>query len=160
MRFYGSSKVFGKFRGPIAALAAAAAVTAMIGATAHANTGVTSAPTTAALARLKAIAHNMGSVNGDSHPVTVVAVETTGRRALAAATPGGTEPGVARVPVYVIAMTGNFKGYGFRHPGGSPVPTGRFLDIVINAKTFWVMAMSLRSERTQVGSLGRAFSLR
>jgi hypothetical protein len=55
-------------------------------------------------------------VNRDSNPGTVVAVATMGGRALAAATPGGTEPGVARVPGYVIAMTGNFKGYGFRHP--------------------------------------------
>jgi hypothetical protein len=122
---------------------------------------VASSPTTAsAVSRLRTIARTAASVNHDSHPATVTAARTVGRKALATIARGvATEPGVGKDPVYVITMTGHFVGYGLHYPPGAAPPRGTVMDILVNARTYWVLAIFLNDRRIQVGSLGKPFSV-
>jgi hypothetical protein len=114
----------------------------------------------ATMARLQSIARKAALVNRDRNPGGTVAVATTGREALHLATPGASMmPGVANKPVYLVSMTGHFKGYGLYYPSPAAVPTGTVLDIVVAAASFRVYAMSLRTEPTDVRAAGTPFRL-
>jgi hypothetical protein len=89
-----------------------------------------------AIARLTAIARRAATVNGDSHPEWITAVATTGAKALTSATPGDYVPGSARVKVFLITMRGHFTATGASGPPGAKAPTGRYVSLVINARTF------------------------
>jgi hypothetical protein len=86
--------------------------------------------------RLTAIAHRAAAINGDPHPVWITAVLTTRAKALTSATPGDLVPGSARVKVFLITMRGDFTANAVSTPSGAKAPTGRYLSLVIDARTF------------------------
>jgi hypothetical protein len=63
-------------------------------------------------------------------------VLTTRAKALTPATPGDYVPGSARVKVFLITMRGHFTARDATGPPGAKAPTGRYLSLVIDAKTF------------------------
>ena len=97
----------------------------------------------AAVARLEVIAASFARDNGGQQPDWVTAVMTTHARALDSATPGDFERQSANVVVYLITMEGDFIGYQASVPGGAALPTGRYLSIVVNARTFSVLDWGL-----------------
>jgi hypothetical protein len=100
----------------------------------------------------------LAAVNGDPVPSRVEVVMTGGRRGIDAAAPGGSYPATNREAVFVISMTGHFVPNGFPGPGG-PGQRGTILDIVADAKTLRVLAMSMPKKPTNVSALGRPFRL-
>lgn len=61
---------------------------------------------------------------------------TTRAKALTSATPGDYVPGSAHVKVFLITMRGHFTDRSFTGPPGAKAPTGRYVSLVIDAKTF------------------------
>jgi hypothetical protein len=110
------------------------------------------------IAKLRNIARVQAAVSGDRLPRVVEAVATSGSRGIAAAAPGGSYPVWPHEVVFVISMTGHFAGGRFTSPTGVALK-GTILDIVLNAKTFRVMAMSLGTKPTDLSALGRPFRL-
>ena len=110
----------------------------------------------AAVARLEVIAASFAKYNGGHQPDWVTAVMTTHARALDSATPGDLEPQSANVVVYLITMEGDFIGYEASPPAGAALPTGRYLSIVVNARTYAVMDWGLSPKAPPVSpaSLG------
>jgi hypothetical protein len=102
-----------------------------------------------ALAILRAIAKNAATTNGDWRPAVVTAVPTTHRQAVSSATTGGAAAGLAGsdvpddTPVYLVTMTGHFTGDEAGDPTGPAAPAGRYLSLVVNARSFWVMGSGL-----------------
>src|SRR5207245_2623645 len=99
-----------------------------------------------AMVRLRAVADRL--VRGDSQtaPHWVSVVATTRNKALAAAEPDEWLVASARnVPVYLMTMKGRF----WPTPVPSPVPpakglpAGRYLSVVVDAKTFHVLYLGL-----------------
>jgi hypothetical protein len=86
--------------------------------------------------RLTAIAHRAAAINGDPHQAWITAVMTTRAKALTSATPGDFVPGSARVRVFLITMRGDFTANAVSRPSGAKAPTGRYLSLVIDARTF------------------------
>jgi hypothetical protein len=74
--------------------------------------------------------------NGDPSPPWIAAVLTTQAKALTSATPGDYVPGSAHVKVFLITMRGHFIARDATGPPGARAPTGRYLSLVIDAKTF------------------------
>ena len=66
----------------------------------------------------------------------ITAVLTTHAKALTSATPGDFVPGSARVKVFLITMRGDFTANAVSRPSGAQAPTGRYLSLVIDARTF------------------------
>ena len=91
---------------------------------------------TSAVPRLTAIAERAARVNGDAHPVWVTAVLTTHAKALTSATPGDLIPGADGVPVYLVTIRGHFVCNTCTGPPGSKAPTGTYISLVIDARTF------------------------
>lgn len=89
-----------------------------------------------AIGRLTAIAHRAAVRNGDPGPAWITAVATTRAKALTSATPGDYVPGSARVKVYLITMCGHFTAVDASIPPGAKAPSGRYLSLVIDARTF------------------------
>lgn len=89
-----------------------------------------------AIGRLIAIAHRAASINGDSDPAWTTAVMTTQAKALTSATPGDYVPGSAYVKVFLVTMRGHFTAREVSVPPGAKAPTGRYLSLVIDARTF------------------------
>jgi hypothetical protein len=88
-----------------------------------------------AVHRLTEMAERAVKANG-GHPVAwATAVVTTHAKALTSATPGDTTPG-AKTIVYLVTIKGHFVCNLCSVPAGGHAPTGRYLSIVINAKTF------------------------
>jgi hypothetical protein len=109
-----------------------------------------------AIARLTAIARRAAAVNGDSHPEWITAVATTRAKALTSATPGDFVPGSARVRVFLITMRGHFTAIDGSGPPGAKAPAGRYVSLVINARTFQGLdfGISPRPPPVPPGSLG------
>ncbi|HKA42990.1 MAG TPA: hypothetical protein VKF40_13465 [Burkholderiales bacterium] len=88
-----------------------------------------------AVHRLTAIADRAVTLNG-GHPVAwATAVVTTHAKALTSATPGDTTPG-AKAIVYLVTIKGRFVCRLCSGPPGSHAPTGTYLSLVIDARTF------------------------
>jgi hypothetical protein len=88
-----------------------------------------------AVHRLTAIADRAVTLNG-SHPVAwATAVVTTHAKALTSATPGDTTPG-AKAIVYLVTIKGHFVCGLCSVPPGGHAPTGTYLSLVIDARTF------------------------
>jgi hypothetical protein len=88
-----------------------------------------------AIHRLTAIADRAVTADG-GHPVEwAIAVVTTHAKALTAATPGDTAP-TRRVVVYLVTIKGHFRCDLCTGPPGSRAPTGTYMSLVIDAKTF------------------------
>jgi hypothetical protein len=118
---------------------AAAVLTALVPELAVAGCG-TSRPGPAvpasAVPRLTAMAERIARRNGDAAPAQVTVVLTTHARALTSATPGDTVPGTGHVRVYLITMHGHFVAGDVSVPAGAAAPRGRYLSVVLDAKTF------------------------
>ena len=122
----------------LAALACAAAMASILAA---AGCGAARAPAgprvpASAIGRLTAMAHHAAILNGDAAPAWITAVLTTRAMALTSATPGDHVPGSAHVKVFLITMRGHFTAEEASMPPGAKAPTGRYLSLVIDAKTF------------------------
>ena len=89
-----------------------------------------------AIPRLTAMAEHIAKGNGDATPTQVTAVLTTHAKALTSATPGDTVPGSEHVRVYLITMQGHFVANDVSVPAGAAAPRGRYLSVVVDAKTF------------------------
>jgi hypothetical protein len=96
-----------------------------------------------AATRLDGIARGFAKANGDSRPAWINAVITTHGRALTSATPGDSEAAGAKSDVYLITMRGHFTGRMASVPPGAKLPTGSYISIVINARTFMIMDWGL-----------------
>jgi hypothetical protein len=122
----------------LAALAGAAALASVLAAAGCGRSAAaTGAPVPAsAIPRLTAIAHRAATINGDPSPAWIAAVLTTHAKALTSATPGDYVPGSAHVKVFLITMRGHFTAREATGPPGAKAPTGRYLSLVIDAKTF------------------------
>jgi hypothetical protein len=73
----------------------------------------------------------------------VSVVVTTHEKALTSATPGDTEPFNQHTIVYLVTMKGHFVAEAASRPSGAHAPTGTYLSIVINARTFEVTDFGL-----------------
>jgi hypothetical protein len=122
----------------LAALAGAATLASMLAAVGCGRTpAAAGAPVPAsAIPRLTAMAYRAATINGDPNPAWITAVVTTRAKALTSATPGDSVPGSARVRVFLITMRGHFTARDASRPPGAQAPTGRYLSLVIDAKTF------------------------
>jgi hypothetical protein len=89
-----------------------------------------------AIGRLTAIAHRAAAINGDPSPAWITAVMITRAKALSSATPGDYVPGSAHVKVFLITMRGRFTATEATGPPGAKAPTGRYLWLVMDARTF------------------------
>jgi hypothetical protein len=113
-----------------------------------------------ALPRLRAIAKSAASAYGDWRPAEVTAVPTTRARALSGAAPGDAAPGPGDTPVYLVTMTGHFtEGHG-RYRRARP-QARRYLSLVVNARSFWVMDTGLSRKAPPVlpASLGHVTNI-
>jgi hypothetical protein len=88
-----------------------------------------------AIGQLTALAHRIAKLNGDASPVWVSAVCTTRQKALTSATPGDIVPGDAGTIVYLLTMKGHFTDYESSGPAGAKLPVGRYVSVVVNART-------------------------
>jgi hypothetical protein len=106
-----------------------------------------------AISRLKAIADQLAKENGDAAPSWRSAVITTQEKALVSIN-GGSGPS-GKTVVYLVTMKGHFK-WGGSVPVAGHVPTGRYLSLVIPAKTFKVrqIGLSLKPPPGSPSSLG------
>jgi hypothetical protein len=121
--------------GVILALAAAAAAAVLAGC-ADPPAAAAAAVPASAIGRLTAIARRAATLNGDPAPAWITAVMTTRAKALTSATPGDYVPGSARTAVFLITMRGHFTAVNATGPPGAKAPTGRYLSLVVDAKTF------------------------
>ena len=122
----------------LTALAGAAALAPVLAAAGCGRSAAaTGAPVPApAMSRLAAIAHRAAAINGDPGPAWIAAVLTTRAKALTSATPGDYVPGSAHVKVFLITMRGHFTAKDATGPPGAKAPAGRYLSLVIDARTF------------------------
>jgi hypothetical protein len=88
-----------------------------------------------AVNRLTAIADRVVTLNGGHPVVWATAVVTTNAKALTSAAPGDTTPG-ANAIVYLVTMMGHFVCDLCSGPPGSRGPTGIYMSLIINARTF------------------------
>jgi hypothetical protein len=112
--------------------------------------------TSGAAVRLDAIAMAAARGNGDARPAWIEVVITTHGKALESATPGDTEPSGNGTTVYLITMKGRFTGYDASVPSGARLPTGTYISLVVNARTFAVTDSGLSQHAPPVApaSLG------
>jgi hypothetical protein len=89
-----------------------------------------------AIVPLTTIASRVAEVNGDPHPAWVTVVATTHALALTSATPGDFVPGTEGIRVYLLTMQGHFTDDLASVPPGAKAPTGSYLSLVVNARTF------------------------
>jgi hypothetical protein len=144
-----TKSVLGRF----AALIAAVVVVAGCGAaTASAGRPVPKS----AVSRLIKIVKRAARLNGDRHPLWATAVLTTHEKALLSATPGDTVSDRRHVAVYLVTIRGRFVCNLCSRPPGAKAPRGRYISIVLDAKTFNGMDDGLSPKRPPVApaSLG------
>jgi hypothetical protein len=122
----------------LAALAGGVALASVLAAAGCGRSAAaTGAPVPAlAIPRLTAIAHRAAAISGDPGPARIAAVLTTRARALTSATPGDYVPGSANLKVFLITMRGHFTAKEATGPPGAKAPAGRYLSLVIDARTF------------------------
>jgi hypothetical protein len=134
---------------------------AFVGPSANAKGAVAAVPASA-VPRLDAIAARVATADGDPRPAWITAVVTTHGKALESATPGDTEPTGNGTTVYLITMKGNFTDNLAPGPSGSAAPTGHYLSIVINPRSFTVTDFGLSDHPPAVSpaSLGPVRYLR
>jgi hypothetical protein len=110
----------------------------------------------AAIHQLTAIARRAAKENGDLVPVWATVVVATHAKALTSATPGDTVAGEQHTIVYLLTMKGHFVAYLASPPADAKLPTGKYLSIVVDAKTFQGMdaGLSYRPPPVSPASLG------
>ncbi|MGN6678625.1 MAG: hypothetical protein ACTHKL_12745 [Streptosporangiaceae bacterium] len=109
-----------------------------------------------AVSRLTEIAKHAARANGDQHPKWAIAVLTTHEQALRSATPGDTVANRRHVAVYLVTIRGRFVCKTCSVPPGAKAPKGRYISIVVDAKTFKDMDFGLSQKASMVSpsSLG------
>ena len=109
-----------------------------------------------ALQRLAALADQAVKENGGRPPAWATAVVTTHEKALTSATPGDTVPIGQNVIVYLVTIKGHFVLGAASIPSGGHAPTGTYMSLVIEAKTFQGLDFGLSPELSPVApaSLG------
>jgi uncharacterized protein DUF4232 len=109
-----------------------------------------------AIPRLRAMAGRLVRMDAQVAPARVSVVATTRQKALTSATPGDTVPGAAKTIVYLLTMRGRFTAGSAPGPPGAPAPAGRYLSVVIDARTFQGLDFGLSPKPPPVapGSLG------
>jgi hypothetical protein len=115
----------------------------------------------AAVPRLDAIVASFARENGGKQPEWATAVITTHAKALESATPGDTE-GQGATVVYLVTMKGHFTASEASVPAGAALPTGSYLSVVVNARTFRITDSGLSPKAPPVSpaSLGPVRRLR
>jgi hypothetical protein len=89
-----------------------------------------------AIYRLTTIADRVVTTDGGHSVAWATAVVTTRAKALTSATPGDFIPNDEKTVVYLVTIKGHFVDYAYSGPSGSHAPTGTYLSLVVNAKTF------------------------
>jgi hypothetical protein len=89
-----------------------------------------------AIHRLTVIADRAIKINAGRGVAWASAVVTTHEKALTSATPGDTVPTGGKTIVYLVTIKGHFTAVAFTGPPGAHAPTGTYLSMVIDAKTF------------------------
>ena len=109
-----------------------------------------------AVSRLTEIAKHAARANGDQHPKWATAVLTTHEQALRSATPGDTVSNRRHVAVYLVTIRGRFVCKYCSVPPGAKAPKGRYISIVVDAKTFKDMdsGLSQKAPKVSPSSLG------
>lgn len=92
-----------------------------------------------AVVRLTRLANRFAAESGDTNPLSIGVVVTTHASALAAASTGEQISFGRAEPVYLIAMEGHFTAHWASPPHGGQVPTGHFLFLVIDRRTFRIL---------------------
>jgi hypothetical protein len=144
----------------------AAGCTQTSGATGASTSGATGASTSgpggasipaSLIGRLTAIAHAAATANSDPAPEWITVVKTTHSKALTVATPGDSVPGSGDNAVFLITMRGHFVANDVSRPLGAKAPAGRYLSLVLDAKTFQELDFGLDSKPPPVAlaHLGR-----
>jgi hypothetical protein len=77
------------------------------------------------------------TLNGGYPVAWATAVVTTRAKALASATPGDLIPNDEKTVVYLVTIKGHFVCDLCTGPSGSSAPTGTYLSLVVDAKTFY-----------------------
>lgn len=104
------------------------------------------------------IAMQMAATNGDPSPTSVVAVESTRDEVLSVSFPGDVARGTME-PCLVIQMVGSFTALA-KVPAGAPSPAGDVLTIVVDASTYLVHGLSVRTGNApDIGTLGPVLAL-
>lgn len=93
--------------------------------------------------RLTVIAERLDQANGGKPVLWASVVRTTRSKALTSATPGDFVSSGGSVAVYLITMRGSFTAYDASVPAGARLPTGQYLSLVVNARTFGSMDFGL-----------------
>jgi hypothetical protein len=109
-----------------------------------------------AVHRLTAMAEHAAKQNGGRTLSWASAVVTTHEKALTSATPGDTVPIGEKTVVYLVTMKGHFIAEAASVPPGGRAPTGTYMSLVIDAKTFQGLDFGLSSKPPPVApaSLG------
>ena len=90
-----------------------------------------------AVPRLTAMADRAVTLNGGYPVAWATAVVTTHAKALTSATPGDLIPNDEKTVVYLVTIKGHFVCDLCTGPPGSSAPTGSYLSLVVDAKTFY-----------------------
>jgi hypothetical protein len=143
----------------LAVLAAAAAMALVLSAAGCTKTsGAAGASIPASVTgRLTAIARHAATANSDPTPEWITAVRTTHAKALTVATPGDLVPGSGKDPVFLITMRGHFTANDVSRPAGAKAPTGQYLSLILDARTFEELDFGLGPQppSAALASLGR-----
>jgi hypothetical protein len=100
-----------------------------------------------AVHRLTAIADRAVRVN-DGHGVRCAsALVTTRAKALTSAPPGDLVPNEEKTVVYLVTVKGHFEARAASVPPGARAPTGTYMSMVINAKTYAGLDFGLAPNR-------------
>jgi hypothetical protein len=139
-----------------AALACIVAVLAALAVTGCAGPARAAQVPATAVSQLTAAARRAATANGDPAPKWATAVVTTRAKALTSATPGDSIPGAAGTQVFLVTILGRFTAYDSSPPSGGALPTGRYLSLVVDARTFQVLDTGLSAKPPPVApaSLG------
>ena len=108
----------------------------------------------AATHRLTAMADRAAKANGGAAPAWASAVVTTHEKALTSATPGDIVYVGEKTIVYLVTMKGHFIAGAVSVPLGVPLgghaPTGSYMSIVVDARTFKTLDVGLSSKSPPV----------
>jgi hypothetical protein len=96
-----------------------------------------------AIPRLTAIGSRAAAADAGAAPLQMTAVLTTHVKALTSATPGDFVSGPGGAPVFLVTMRGHFTATEASRPPGAAAPVGRYLSIVVDARTFQVLDSGL-----------------
>jgi hypothetical protein len=109
----------------------------------------------AAISELARVAAELATMHGDSQPTSITAIASSRGRAVEYASGGNQIMDRRDDPVYLVRMQGEFFS-NMPRPPGTPLPTGRFLFVVLDPRTLGSMDISLSDSdhRPPMSTLG------